>query len=148
METKRERIERQIENILVAKAMMDSLPDSAIYPKLDYWNNWDMVPLGHNHCGAAACFGGWVAVHPHFRKQGISIGAGGQPELSRSTYSAAEELFGSCEAGNVSVFSPNISRRSDRNEIDRRLQVLLDNRLNALRRLEAEENIQFIGGAQ
>lgn len=124
----RARIERQIENCLVAKAMMDSLPDSAILPRLDDWANWEMRDEGPHACGAAACFGGWVAVHPYFKALGVIRWRDGSPMLQGRCLSVGETLFG---VGGM--FCGNYSHGlSDREEIDRRLRYALDNLANEL----------------
>lgn len=104
-ETKRQRILRQIENVLVAQAMMAEVPRENIAFGLQAWAemcedpkflrmaSWnrpmeaecDDVPspekLKEFHCGSAACFGGWCAIHPHFKRQGIQRAWNGAPEV-------------------------------------------------------------------
>ena len=82
-------IDKQIRNCLVAIDMVKSLPPEKFTKGLSSWT-----------CGSAACFGGWVAVHPFFKKQGVvRVSEDGSPTFIGSLYGAASEvsrsLFGS-----------------------------------------------------
>ena len=94
------RQDRLIENLLVAKAMVLDLPKSAFAKDLGYYANSPMVERGPHACGATACFGGWVAVHPHFQKQGVRPDDLGAPTKKGSNISGiSRDLF-----GNFSMF--------------------------------------------
>lgn len=88
-----ERQDRLIENLLVADAMIRDLPNSAFVPKLCTFMNVAMREHGVHHCGSAACFGGWVALHPHFQKQGVKAFSDGAP-YSITGRDVSAELFG------------------------------------------------------
>lgn len=89
------RQDRLIENLLVAKAMVLDLPKSAFAMNLGYYANTPMAERGPHACGATACFGGWVAVHPHFQKQGVRPDDLGAPTKGVSdVYDISHDLFG------------------------------------------------------
>ncbi len=83
-------------------------------------------------CGTTACFGGWVAVDPYFKAQGIWANLGGapmEPDVSRDRY-ADNLLFGDdniftvrgCHAADI-----NFDRNgTDHALVTNRLQWLLD----------------------
>ena len=78
------KLNKQIENCLVAIDMVHSLPPKAFVEDLREWT-----------CGSAACLGGWVAQHPHFQKQGVEPTLDGRPERQgKMTWELAAELFG------------------------------------------------------
>lgn len=118
------RVDRQIKNCLVAKALMDSLPNKAIYPNLEYWQNDKMADKGPKGCGAAACFGGWCAVHPYFKRQGVEADSDGAPIFKGDPMSYFKEvskfLFGDSE-----MFEANYGGLADRAEINRRIERAL-----------------------
>src|SRR5689334_9841737 len=60
----------QIENCLVAIDMVKQLKPNQLVADLSAWRSpeGDVCKLG---CGGQACIGGWVAVHPFFRKKGV-----------------------------------------------------------------------------
>lgn len=103
-ESPRKRVERQIANILIAQALVEDIPDEKWIPGLDSWaalcddpsiflkkiERYDREEAGCEHddvpekvllnqCGTAACFGGWVAVHPYFKRQGVNRSNDGAP---------------------------------------------------------------------
>lgn len=137
MKTKAQ-VEKQIENLLQAQAMMEDLPNSALVAGLYCWRaekrsgfeqydeDIDDEQLLHR-CGSAACFGGWVAVHPYFRKLGVRPGKQGEPKMEgRLVWDVARDLFGdsnmfdaNCEGGNW----------NDRAVVLRRIKDALDDRL-------------------
>lgn len=125
----------KLQNILIARAMLDDIPDSKLIRGLCTWNNSEMMQ-DPNHCGAAACFGGWVALHPYFREAyGIRASRGtddtfhGQPRTryTTDTNRISERLFGIADA-----FFPNHQhtlsgkKRSDRAVIKQRLKHAFD----------------------
>lgn len=88
--------EKQIENCLVGLAMVEELK-GRFTTELSDWANDNMRNHGPTHCGSAACFGGWVAVHPHFQRQGVFPGDGGAPATRDpwdNSHSIARRLFG------------------------------------------------------
>lgn len=93
-------VEKQIENILVAQAMMQDISNKQLAEELNFWTNEafdESVKNGTFHCGAAACFGGWCAVEPHFRKQGLKANSAGEPVFKDPTLTpseVSERLFG------------------------------------------------------
>jgi hypothetical protein len=93
--------DQQIENLLVAQAMFQDIPAQRI--SLDWWSNAVLrtaVSEGKDpvhSCGSTACFGGWVALHPHFQRQGVrGDNYCGSPEMAGVTYpeQVALHLFG------------------------------------------------------
>lgn len=81
---------KQIENCLVAIDMVKSLPARAFTHDLQTWS-----------CGSAACLGGWIALHPYFRKQGVKRDETDGSPYGGDTYSnhrwsteISEDLFG------------------------------------------------------
>lgn len=127
----------KIENCLIGLALLDELPANKIIKGLGDWAT-KLMCTDINHCGAAACFGGWVAVTPYFQqKYGIyaakkevtrpsgwftSTTLVGQPRtrMQTDTEVLAERLFGYGE-----MFRPNWSGSSDKAEIRRRLKEAL-----------------------
>lgn len=93
--------DKQIENCLVAIDMVKSLPKRAFTPGLFAWTSTQR----QQHCGSAACLGGWIAQHPHFQKLGVypDTEDNGAPRTRRNDDPSlvAEELF-----GNPSMFTP------------------------------------------
>lgn len=131
---------QQIENVLVAQAMMKDIKASQLIPGLTSYANRDMIKAtltGEHRCGSAACFGGWVAVHPHFAKHGIVPNSEqGYPVFKKSHrgmgVDVSEYLF-----GDSTMFYPNDiewvgPQLSDKAEINARLK-------RALRNLTTEE---------
>lgn len=115
-----------IENLLVAQAMMIDVPPELIVPKLQAWTE----PLGMTHeCGSAACFGGLVARHPHFQKQGVYAAESGAPNTNDTLFpcDVSELLF-----GNEQMFRSNMeSGLPDREVIFSRIETQLNNVLDA-----------------
>ena len=153
----RSRIERQIENILAAQAMMAEIPDGHIAPNLGSWarmgggRSYVDTPseeqLCELHCGSAACFGGWVAVTPHFKKQGVRRDEeDGSPFMKvQNENDTVDHLHGSEVAkalfGEEYMFNAQMSTEGPRSTperliIERRLQVALSRRLAELEVLE------------
>ncbi len=102
-----------IENLLVAQAMVLDLPDEAI--DLDQWANEEHVESQGHTCGSVGCFGGWVAVHPHFKKQGVTADRyDGYPVMRGHTFpsNVSLELFGDWEMFG-SRRRPRISQRRE-----------------------------------
>lgn len=89
----RRRIEKQAVNLMVAQAMMQDIPGRHVYPRLF---NWSRGNVEKQTCGSAACFGGYVAIHPYFKKQGVSKDADGAPKMRGIPWAAdvAARLFG------------------------------------------------------
>lgn len=132
--------EEKLKNILIARAMLDDLPNNAIVDGLCDWNTGVAVGESPNHCGAAACFGGWVALHPYFREQyGIRSARGdgmanyGQPRTRHEidTDKISMELFGVSDAFYSNETRWSSTRLSDRQLIKKRLRTAF-NKLNAL----------------
>ncbi len=88
--------DRIVENLLVAQAMVMDLPRNKFIPELACFTNVTFDVEGPHACGSAACFGGWVAVHPHFIAQGIGVAPTGAPQIEGSSWvsDVAEYLFG------------------------------------------------------
>jgi hypothetical protein len=96
--------DEQIENCLVAIAMIRELPPRRFTHRLGAWSSTLMRDEGPDHCGSAACFGGWVAVHPHFQAKGVFPDPEeGFPRIaySMNTTGLARALF-----GNEGMFQP------------------------------------------
>lgn len=74
----------KILNCLVMIDAVQSLPASAFVPRLGDWK-----------CGSAACLGGWVAQHPHFKAKGVYLTRMDGPATdSMDSFDLAPELFG------------------------------------------------------
>lgn len=129
-----------VANLLAAKAMLDELPDAALYPKLEWWTNpelrqacdaSDVKPRATRvSCGAVGCFGGWVAATPYFQKLGVECDVDtGAPELVDSNgtrhwpYETGLKLFGV-----MGMFDERHSYepRSEREVIEQRIQRALE----------------------
>ncbi len=108
--------EQQILNLLVARAMFDDIPDEWIVSDLHAWT-----------CGTAACFGGWVAVHPYFKAQGARANSYGAPQITGAYRTIEGALFG----GDHTLFDSNDGPRSDREEIYHRIETQLNELLDA-----------------
>jgi hypothetical protein len=72
MKTLSEKVDKQIENLLVATAMMYDIGPKKLVADLGAFSNGNMKTYGPNHCRSAACFGGWVAICPYFKAQGVT----------------------------------------------------------------------------
>lgn len=139
----RQEIERQIENHLVAQAMMMDIPDKHIVQDLWAWVLKlsasgviieDPTPheLGQFECGSAACFGGWCAIHPHFIAQGVRRGPDGAPY--HQDMGAADHLFGS----SLFLSRKGWEKGSDKAIIMERLRMSLGERCRELAALEKQ----------
>ena len=86
--------------------------------------------LGRWRCGTTACFGGWCAVWPAFKDQGMSAGVDGTPMLNGEYDICADGvLFGDasiwCSRGQHDA---DINfEHTDHEAVTHRLQWLLDN---------------------
>lgn len=140
MKTKAQ-VEKQIENLLQAQAMMEDLPNSALVAGLFCWRankrkdfdqydeEIDDKQLLHR-CGSAACFGGWVAVHPYFRKLGVRPGKSGEPAMEGMlVWDVAHDLF-----GDSNMFDANCGggNGNDRAVVLQRIKNALADRLEEL----------------
>lgn len=59
------------------------------------------------HCGASACFGGWLPHFPHFQAQDVRVGMSGEPKIGSKDFvggMVSHELFG------WSLFAPSGGR--------------------------------------
>lgn len=91
------RRDRIIQNLLVAQAMVKDLPSSAFTKHLAFYATSVLRDFGPHTCGAAACFGGWVAQHPYFKELGIQPDSTGAPTMRGKGWGARAislELFG------------------------------------------------------
>lgn len=124
--------EKQIENLLVAQAMFQDIPARNL--NLGWWSNQELrtaVIEGSDPihaCGSTACFGGWVALHPHFQKQGVrGDNWCGSPKMSgvSDPGRVALHLF-----GNEMMFSgghwASGGGTTDRKEVFARIKYALD----------------------
>lgn len=132
----------RVANLLAAKAMLDELPDAALYPRLGDWANSALVdacragakvePLKErqsrhsveHECGAVACFGGWVAQTPYFQKKGVKCDRyDGSPKMGGlGAMGVSLKLF-----GNYSMFSARQEneRGTERQIIEKRIEKAL-----------------------
>jgi hypothetical protein len=110
---------KQIENCILGLWLMHDTHPSKV--KLHTWT-----------CGSAHCFGGWVAVSPEFRAQGVSANKhdGGAPILSsptRYSWHVADKLF-----GDDNIFASRLGhdedlwRHSDRKNVINRLEAQIE----------------------
>lgn len=87
--------EKQLENIIVAYALVLATPENRIVRDLGDWSNGILRLYGKHHCGSAACFGGWVAQDPYFQAMGIKPDLIGAPTRGgEGTGRISENLFG------------------------------------------------------
>ena len=122
--------DKWIKNLLVAQAMVMDLPRRKFVRNLSCFVNDEMAEHGPNHCGSAACFGGWVAVHPFFQAQGVKQDKeDGAPRMRRAPYAqqVSNRLFG-CD----SLFEASFYRggRSEKQEVLWRIKNRLDELLS------------------
>lgn len=68
-------IEKHIGNLLVLGAFLKEVPRRRFVESLGDWREpleeGDKDQCGDPSCGSAFCIGGWVAVMPYFRNQGV-----------------------------------------------------------------------------
>lgn len=130
MSNRSERVEQQLLNVLLARAVLDEIPKRKLAKGLmdwrkrkgEYGGNVSDDELLHG-CGSAACFGGWVAVTPAFQERGVKPGYAGNPEIGpvQDHYAVGQVLFDF-----QTMFSPNYSGGSDRKVIKRRLEAAFE----------------------
>ena len=104
---------RQRANALEAlNVMWPSVPVDNVAPALRFWRDDHSCygPNGSPHrgadCGTVACFGGWCALYPKFRDQGVTDSCSGAPmvvEGGRVVGAAAVAHF---LFGDASLFEP------------------------------------------
>lgn len=123
----RAKIERRIENVLVAQAMVLDLKPEQFTRGLSSWV--ESIPglptekaLRQHACGSAACFGGWCAIHPHFRAQGVARAFDGAPMMRSGGGSTdvAIHLFGASN-----MFWASIEHFNEKEQILNRLEWAL-----------------------
>lgn len=136
MKTRRQ-IEKQIKNLLVAQAMMQDIPARHVTKQLSDWRKGDAEDVQELKCGTAACFGGWVALHPYFQKQGIRAEMwSGSPYSYRTPFSGAfdcsEMLFGEPFMFNSREDFEGSPADSDKTIVLQRIKNALKNRLDEL----------------
>jgi hypothetical protein len=82
-------IEETIELLCDAHAIVDGIP----IERLDlssFQSDWSDDGRGYAratreiHCGTMCCAAGWLALHPMFRRRGLTTSSGGEPQLTRS----------------------------------------------------------------
>jgi len=132
--------DQQIENLLVAQAMFKDIPEEQIY--LGSWANHKLMQIGRegpqlgiakdikpqHTCGSVGCFGGWIAVHPHFVKQGVRPCVfDGSPEIPGKdkmySHTVSTELFG---YDNMFDSEFNFVRSNPKKEIMARIEHALN----------------------
>jgi hypothetical protein len=128
----RRKVNKQIENLLVAEAMMRGIPNRFIYPRLGDWIRGTNEELCELKCGAAACFGGWVVQHPHFRKQGVRQDSDGSPTMPNASWasSVSEELFGDSNLFNSRELSEGPG--TDKEIVLKRIRRALEDKFDQL----------------
>jgi hypothetical protein len=127
---------KQIENLLVSQALFEDIPKDKIL--LYRWTNEAMRKACErgddpvHTCGSTACFGSWIALHPHFRKQGVQVS-----EIDGSPYILDDKgcriagtdlsmhLFGHYKMFNGSHWATDYGA-SDRDEVFARIRKALD----------------------
>lgn len=120
---KEQTLSDQIENVLVAIDMVKSIPRRGFVRGLGDWKQ-------ETKCGAAYCFGGWVAVHPYFQKKGVEARDDGSPFMISPNGSflwsdeVAVRLFGQ-DAGNAFDSAPTTGRGDEKAVVLARLQMAL-----------------------
>lgn len=141
----RAKIEQQIENLLVAQVMMQSLRPERFVNGLALWSEfngttWSDVAtekqLVENRCGAAACFGGWVAVEPHFQKQGVTRNIEGAPVMRGMCWSSdvAKKLFGEETLFDSMRYEEEfVHRYTEKEAVLKRIEHALEDRLDELK---------------
>lgn len=127
---------QQRANALFARDVMwPSVPPANVVPKLAGWRYARSKAVS---CQTRACFGGWVAVHPFFREQGVYAGESGEPLMYGvvAPSRVAERLFGDWRlfsirrGGFLDSFydqEPEPEGISDHEIVARRLEHLLAN---------------------
>lgn len=93
---------QQLHNLLEARDVMwPSVPGGNVLPQLGAWRNDSVIVDRTNEpptCGTMACFGGWCAWWPTFRKQGVRSDRTGAPYVERRggllPNGVAQYLFG------------------------------------------------------
>lgn len=111
--------------------MWPSVPPENVMPGLDDWREeYGAAPVS---CGTVACFGGWCAIWPGFRAQGIEpdpwSGAPQRKERGGCPSGVSEYLFGHSD-----LFSPRhacifdkIEEGTDHEVVTKRLRALIKN---------------------
>lgn len=87
---------QQRKNALKARDVMwPSVPAENVTTRLRFWREDEPTSRLKPTCGTHACFGGWCAWWPAFRKQGIRANVAGAPiHRDNHLHSASEILFG------------------------------------------------------
>lgn len=128
---------QQRANLLDAlNVMWPSVPKKNVYPNLDNWRvDRETTPPT---CGTVACFGGWCAWWPAFKKQGVRVTDGGAPRLMGDGQSfdkpsrVSQRLFGddglfACRDYGHDADPDEMARISPHALVTRRLKWLLAN---------------------
>ena len=120
---------KQFDNLHEALRMWATIPPKNVISDLIYWRESgdDSPPT----CDTIACFGGWCAWWPAFRKQGLCADEVGAPCLdvgSGNVYGP----FGACEAlfGRRDLFNLRLEWEGDGTDheiVERRIRRVLDN---------------------
>jgi len=151
----KQKVERQIKNLLAAAVMMQEITQDQLVPFLTYWRSDDgnniynrkvcsTEDLMNHTCGSAACFGGYVAVCPFFVKQGVRDGYGGAPTMTglNKAEEVSKHLFGDSH-----MFDPYFGdgetdgngRGIEHQAIMCKIQNAMEDRFKELEQLEAEQ---------
>jgi hypothetical protein len=118
--------DQQIENCLVAQAMMSEIDDDAL--NLQDWSNDQMRKGGVHACGAAACFGGYIGRHRYFQEvYGVEINK--HLDDFPTIKNLHNQDLGNYLFGAFGMFHPNSTGISDKKIVLRRLDKALQNLL-------------------
>ena len=119
---------RQRANALEAlNVMWPSVPVKNVAPSLYFWRDGRTNEVD---CGTVACFGGWCALYPKFREQGVAALLYGTPvlliggEVREGPHGVAEFLFGDASIFNM-VPELNLSKAASHAVVKKRLQDLI-----------------------
>lgn len=100
--------------------MWPSVPPENVYPRLGFWRKGDATRPAT--CGTVACFGGWCALWPPFKAQGIAASSLGMPIVYGGAPAA---LFGADD----SIFFVRRPQEhgTDHEVVTKRLRALIKN---------------------
>lgn len=133
--------DQRIKNLLVAIDMVEQLPAKAFVKHLLCWRDndkWITLRVNEPPCGTQACFGGWIAQHPYFKKLGVkTIGENSEPSIAKpdaDPMDVAELLFGDRNLFRSTFdgrrfYPSDCERMSDKKKILARLKQTLEEQL-------------------
>lgn len=123
--------QQQRDNALEAlNVMWPSVPPENVFPDLEFWR--ETYGYAKPSCKTIACFGGWCAWWPAFRRQGVRAASCGAPTDRTGRASANEigdQLFGDKAVFNVA--GPHKADKgfkgTDHELVTNRLRWLIEN---------------------